>query len=49
MAKDYIKDIWQLNKDMRYYIAKKLYLQYFLEVADNCLKAGGNNNFTAYI
>ena len=47
IAKDYIKDIQQHNKDIRRYIAKKLYLDYFFKVADKCLNAGGNNNFTA--
>jgi hypothetical protein len=47
MAKDYIKDIWQHNKDMRRYMAEKLHPLYFVEVAEKCLKAGGNNNFTA--
>jgi len=47
MAKDYIKDIWQHNENMRRYMAEKLHPQYFIEVADKCLEAGGNNNFTA--
>ena len=47
MAKDYIKEIWQHNKDMRRYMAEKLHPDYFFEVADKCLDAGGDNNFTA--
>jgi hypothetical protein len=47
MAKDYIKEIWQHDADMRRYMAEKLHPQYFIEVAHKCLDAGGNNNFTA--
>jgi hypothetical protein len=47
MATDYIKNIWQHDEDMRRYMAEKLHPQYFIKVADKCLKAGGNNKFTA--
>jgi hypothetical protein len=47
LAKDYIKDVWQHHRSMRRDIAEKHHLQYFVKVADECLEAGRNNNFTA--
>ena len=47
MAKEHIKVIWQQDEEMRRFMEEHLDPEYFIKVADKCLKAGGNNNFTA--
>lgn len=46
-AELWVVDIWQNNKEIAAYMAKKLNPRYFKQTALKCLVAGGNNNYTA--
>jgi transposase len=45
-AEQFIQHVWQEDEEMRQYMADKLHPTYFKKVAESCLDADGNNNFS---